>query len=77
MVTRQTVTHRQCTTALTYSPCIFEYVYFARPDSIMNGISIYKSRLAMGEALASQVQSVFGDKMDIDVVIPVRALISS
>lgn len=61
----------QCAAAQEYTPCIFEYVYFARPDSIMNGVSVYKTRLAMGEALAEQVKRILGDKMDIDVVIPV------
>ena len=71
IITRQQVSKRQCAPVVSVTPCIFEYVYFARPDSIMSGISIYKSRLAMGEALARQVQKVFAGKMDIDVVIPV------
>ena len=52
------------------SPCIFEYVYFARPDSIMDGISVYESRLKMGEKLAEQVMERYPDH-DIDVVIPI------
>lgn len=53
------------------APCIFEYVYFARQDSIIDGISVYDARLSMGEALADQVTRCFGKDLDIDVVIPV------
>lgn len=52
------------------SPCIFEYVYFARPDSIMDGVSVYESRLKMGETLAHKVMKQFPN-FDIDVVIPI------
>ncbi|KAL9180102.1 hypothetical protein ACHAXT_008072 [Thalassiosira profunda] len=52
------------------APCIFEYVYFARPDSIMDGISVYESRLKMGEKLAYQIMDRYPDH-DIDVVIPI------
>mmetsp|Transcript_24395 Transcript_24395/g.57814 ORF Transcript_24395/g.57814 Transcript_24395/m.57814 type:complete len:618 (+) Transcript_24395:477-2330(+) len=54
----------------THSPCIFEYVYFARPDSIMDGVSVYEARLNMGEKLAEQILEKYPDH-DIDVVIPV------
>lgn len=55
---------------ITHAPCIFEYVYFARPDSIMDGISVYESRLKMGEKLAYKVMDKYPDH-DIDVVIPI------
>lgn len=51
-------------------PCLFEYVYFARPDSTMDGTSIYAARLAMGETLADKVRSEM-DIKDIDVVMPI------
>jgi amidophosphoribosyltransferase len=52
------------------SPCIFEYVYFARPDSIMDGRSVYETRIKMGEKLAEKILRVYPDH-DIDVVIPI------
>jgi amidophosphoribosyltransferase len=61
---------RQCAKAIDHCPCIFEYVYFARPDSIIDDISVYKARLRMGEKLAEKVLRVWPDH-DIDVVIPI------
>lgn len=62
--------HQQCATNPVYTPCIFEHVYLARPDSIMDDVSVYKARLRMGEKLAAQIQRDWPDH-DIDVVIPI------
>ena len=60
----------QCAKKSNYSPCIFEHVYLARPDSIIDGISVYKARLRMGEKLAKKILRLY-PKHDIDVVIPI------
>lgn len=60
---------KQCAADPQHRPCIFEYVYFARPDAIIDGISVYKARLKMGEKLASKILKEWGEDHGIDVVI--------
>jgi amidophosphoribosyltransferase len=60
----------QCAEKVPHSPCIFEYVYLARPDSVLDGISVYQARLNMGETLAKRVVSTVPPDQ-IDVVIPI------
>ena len=60
----------QCAEHPELTPCIFEHVYFARPDSLMDGISVYKARLRMGEYLAKKILREFPEH-DIDVVLPI------
>ena len=62
---------RQCASAPRHTPCIFEYVYFARPDSTIDNISVYKARLRMGEKLANKIRRELGEDHDIDVVMPI------
>jgi amidophosphoribosyltransferase len=61
---------RQCAESPTLNPCMFEYVYLARPDSVLDGISVYQARLNMGETLAQRVINTMPPS-DIDVVIPI------
>ncbi|PHS71988.1 MAG: amidophosphoribosyltransferase [Cycloclasticus sp.] len=61
---------QQCAENPVLTPCIFEYVYLARPDSIIDNVSVYKSRLRMGEKLAEKIMRLKPDH-DIDVVIPI------
>ncbi len=61
---------RQCADQPILSPCIFEFVYFARPDSFIDNISVHKARSRMGRKLAYKIRREWSDH-DIDVVIPV------
>ncbi|MFN3735612.1 amidophosphoribosyltransferase [Hydrogenophaga sp.] len=60
----------QCAANPSLKPCIFEYVYLARPDSVINGVSVYQSRLNLGASLAKRVISTVPPN-EIDVVIPI------
>jgi len=61
---------QQCSESASLNPCIFEYVYLARPDSMIDGISVYETRLYMGEYLADKIKSNWKE-IHIDVVIPI------
>lgn len=61
---------RQCADNPQHCPCIFEFVYFARPDSIIDDIFVHKARLRMGRRLAQKIKRVIGSE-GIDVVIPI------
>jgi amidophosphoribosyltransferase len=61
---------RQCADNPRLYPCIFEFVYLARPDSVLDGISVYQARLNLGETLAKRVISTVPPQ-DIDVIIPI------
>ncbi|HEY3327728.1 MAG TPA: amidophosphoribosyltransferase [Novimethylophilus sp.] len=61
---------RQCAENSVLSPCIFEYVYLARPDSVIDDVSVYQTRLHMGESLAEKIHNEWSHH-DIDVVIPI------
>lgn len=61
---------RQCADNPTLNPCIFEFVYFARPDSFIDKISVYSARVEMGKKLGERIKDEFTD-LDIDVVIPI------
>jgi len=61
---------RACALKTEFTPCIFEYVYFARPDSVIDGASVYETRLRMGEYLADKIQNNYSH-LKIDVVVPI------
>ncbi len=60
----------QCAEKYSLNPCIFEFVYLARPDSVIDGTSVYETRLNMGGALAEKIRGM-PEAQDIDVVIPI------
>jgi len=60
----------QCAQNASLNPCIFEFVYLARPDSVIDGISVYETRLRMGESLAEKIRREYAH-LEIDVVIPI------
>jgi amidophosphoribosyltransferase len=61
---------QQCAPQASLNPCIFEYVYLARPDSLIDGASVYESRLNMGEKLADKFRRLY-QHLKVDVVIPI------
>jgi amidophosphoribosyltransferase len=61
---------QQCAAKASLNPCIFEYVYLARPDSLIDGASVYETRLHMGEKLAEKIRRDYRH-LDVDVVIPI------
>ncbi|MEK7737108.1 MAG: amidophosphoribosyltransferase, partial [Pseudomonadota bacterium] len=61
---------QQCAERTSLNPCIFEFVYLARPDSLIDGVSVYEARLNMGDQLAEKIRSQH-PRLDIDVVIPI------
>lgn len=61
---------QQCAENPAYNPCVFEFVYFARPDSAIDKISVYETRLRMGKKLGRKIRKQWAD-LDIDVVIPI------
>ena len=64
------ISKKQCVKKKTHSPCLFEFVYFSRPDSTIDSISVHKSRLRMGDFLGDKILNEFSH-LNIDVVIPI------
>lgn len=73
IITHSGVSRKRVAPSATFAPDIFEYVYLARPDSVLDDVSVYRSRMAMGDALAEEVRRILLEKgLTVDVVIPVR-----
>lgn len=70
ITTRGEMTTRQCAERTMHAPCMFEFVYLARPDSLMDGVSVYETRVKMGEYLADKIRHTM-PHLDIDAVIPI------
>ena|SRR5699024_9423273 len=70
VITRDGIHVRQCAENPSYAPCIFEYVYLARPDSVIDNVYVYQARLLMGRLLAEKILRQW-PQHDIDVVIPI------
>lgn len=68
--TQGRLSSHHCAEKRPYAPCMFEFVYLARPDSIIDGISVYESRVKMGQYLAEKIKREYAH-LDIDVVIPI------
>ncbi|KAI0739837.1 phosphoribosyltransferase-like protein [Daedaleopsis nitida] len=72
IITRNGVSRQYVSPPATFALDLFEHVYFARPDSVLDGVSVYRSRMAMGDALAEEVERVLKEHdFTVDVVIPV------
>ncbi|MGJ0205130.1 amidophosphoribosyltransferase [Leucobacter sp. gxy201] len=65
-----TMQSRQCAAQSRLAPCAFEYIYLARPDSVLDGISVYEARLRLGDVLAEEIAEQL-EGVDIDVVMPI------
>ena len=68
--TQGNFTSRQCAEKTMHAPCMFEYVYLARPDSLMDGVSVYETRVKMGEFLADKIRHTM-PHLEIHAVIPI------
>ena len=65
------VTKAQCASEPQMRPCVFEYVYLSRPDSVLDGVSVYRARLAFGRRLAEHIREQYPTELPFDVVMPI------